>query len=280
MIFLTTVTMTGISITLSSNRLTTLTSSLWRITHRIFLVILVVFLTIIILTTLFQCVPPTMKYSLLSLGTLPHPPKCLNSTVLYTTYGMLHSISSVALLIISFLFLRCLRMSYGTKVRLFILFLIGSISCIASILRPIFHYQDRNNADITRIYTDQITCSAISIFFALLTSNIPVLSVILPKKRRSDPWAIGSAHLSSLSIFNIATRKRSTTSSRLGNGAFIRQGVEGALTMESVRELDKDSFILSTEKRWEEAFETWCQSTHHNSKRKAGDSDDATKDIV
>ena len=51
--------------------------------------------------------------------------------------------------------------------------------------------------------------------------------------------------------------------------------------MESVRELDKDSFTLSTEKRWEEAFETWCQSTHHNSKWKAGGSDDdVTKDIV
>ena len=279
MVFLATVTLTSISITLSNSRLSTLTSPLWRITHRIFLINLVVFLAIIIFTTFFQCVPPATKYSLLSLGTLSHPPKCLNSTVLYTTYGILHSISSVALLIISILFLQCLRTSYGTKLRLCILFLIGSISCIASILRPIFQNQDRNDPDITRIYTNQITCSAISVFFALLASNVPVLSVILRKKRRSDPWVIGSAHLSSLSIFNIATRKRSATSSRLGNDAFIKQGVEGALTMESVRELDKDSFIISTEKRWEEAFETWYQSTHHNSKQKAGDSD-ATKDIV
>ncbi len=49
--------------------------------------------------------------------------------------------------------------------------------------------------------------------------------------------------------------------------------------MESVRELDKDSFTRSTEKRWEEAFETLCQSTHHNLKRKAGGSD-AIKDVV
>ena len=49
--------------------------------------------------------------------------------------------------------------------------------------------------------------------------------------------------------------------------------------MESVRELEKDSFTISTERRWEEAFETWCQSTHHNPKRKAGSSE-ATKDFV
>lgn len=271
--------MTGISITLSNNRLTALTSPLWRTTHRTFLLTLVIFLAIIIFTTLFQCVPPTINYSLLSLGSLSHPPRCLNSTILYTILGILHSVSSIALLIISILFLQCLRMSYGTKLRLFILFLIGSISCIASILRPIFQNQDRNNADITRIYTHQIICSAISIFFALLASNVPVLSVMLAKKRANDPWAIGSPRLNSMSIFNTAARKRSAASTRLGSDAFIKEGVEGALTMESVRELDKDSFTISTEKRWEEAFETWCQSTHHNSKWKPGNNDDATKDI-
>ena len=223
--------------------------------------------------------PPTIKYSLLSLGALSHPPKCLNSTILYTIYGIIHSISSVALLIISILFLQCLRMSHGTKLRLFILFLLGLISCVASILRPIFQNQDRNNADITHVYTNQVICSAISIFFALLASSVPILSVLLPKKRRSDPWAIGSPQLNSLSIFNTAARKRSATSSRLGSDAFIKQGVEGALTMESVRELEKDSFTISTERRWEEAFEAMCQSTHHNSKRKVGSSE-ATKDFV
>ena len=223
--------------------------------------------------------PPTIKYSLLSLGALSHPPKCLSSTILYTTYGILHSISSISLLIIAILFLQCLRISYGTKLRLFVLFLIGSISCIASILRPIFQNQDRKNGDITRVYTNQIICAAISIFFALLASSVPILSVMLPKKWRSNPWAIGLPQLNSLSIFNATARKRSATSSRLGSDAFIKEGIEGALTMESVRELDKDSFTRSTEKRWEEAYQTWCQSTYHNSERKAGGSD-AIKDVV
>ena len=51
--------------------------------------------------------------------------------------------------------------------------------------------------------------------------------------------------------------------------------------MESIRELDKDEFTLETEKRWEEAFEMWCQSRQHNEEWGAGDSDDdAKKDIV
>ena len=52
--------------------------------------------------------------------------------------------------------------------------------------------------------------------------------------------------------------------------------------MEAVRELDKDDFTRSTEKKWEEAFEMWCQSNHHhNSKWRDGDSDeDVRKGIV
>ena len=169
-------------------------------------------------------------------------------------------------------------MSYGTKLRLFVLFLIGLISCIASILRTVFQSRDRNNADITSVYTTQLICAAISIFFAILASSIPILSVMLPKKWRDDPWAISSPQLNSLSMFNTAARKRSATFPRLGSDDFIREGVEGALTMESVRELDKDSFTRSTERRWEEAFEVMCQSNHHNSKRKAGDSD-AIEDV-
>ena len=279
MIFLITVTLIAISITLSNNRLTVLTSPLWRISHRTFLLILIVFLILTILTNLFQCVPPTIKHSLCSLGAPSHPPKCLNSTILYTTLGILHSISSVALLILSISFLQGLRMSYGTKLRLFVLFLIGFISCIASILRTVFQSRDGNSPDITSVYTAQLICAAICIFFALLTSNIPILSVMLPKKWRNDPWAIGSPQLNSLSIFNTAARKRSATFPRLGSDDFIREGVEGALTMESVRELEKDSFTRSTEKRWEEAFEMLCQSTQHNSKRKAGGSD-AIEDVV
>lgn len=272
MIFLITVTLIAISITLSNNRLTVLTSTLWRTNHRIFLLILIVSLIIIILTNLFQCVPPIIKYSLYSFGGPSQPPKCLNSTTLYTTLGILHSISSVALLILSVSFLQGLRMSYGTKLRLFVLFLIGLTSCIASILRTVFQSRDGNDADITSVYTAQLTCAAISIFFALLASSIPVLSVVLPRKWRNDPWAIGSPQLDSLSIFNTAARKRSATFARLGSDDFIREGVEGALTMESVRELDRDSFARSTERRWEEAFEMMCQSTQHNPKRKAGGS--------
>ena len=279
MIFLITVTLTAISITLSNNRLTVLTSPLWGTSHRTFVIILIFFLIIIILTNLFQCVPTTIKYSLCSLGAPSHPPKCLNSTILYTSLGILHSISSVALLILSISFLQGLRMSYGTKLRLFFLFLIGSISCIASILRTVFQNRDENNADIIRVYTAQLICAAISIFFALLASSIPILSVMLPKNWRNDPWAIGSPQLDSLSIFNTAARKRSGTFPRLGSDDFIKEGVEGALTMESVRELEKDSFTRSTEKRWEEAFEMMCQSTQHNSKRKAGGSD-AIENVV
>ena len=223
--------------------------------------------------------PPIIKYSLCSFGALSHPPKCLKSTILYTTLGILHSISSVALLILSISFLQGLRMSYGTKLRLLVLFLIGLISCIASILRTVFQSRDRNNTNITSIYTPQLVCAAISIFFALLASSIPVLSVILPKKWRNDPWAIGSPQLNSLSIFNTAAKKRSATFPRLGSDDYIREGVEGALTMESVRELDKDSFTRSTEKRWEEAFEMMCQSNHHHPKRKAEDSN-AIEDVA
>lgn len=279
MIFLITVTLTAISITLSNNRLTILTSPLWGTSHRTFLLILIVFLITIILTNLFQCVPPTIKYSLFSLGTLSHPPKCLNSTILYTSLGILHSIFSVALLILSTSFLQGLRMSYGTKLRLFVLFLIGLVSCIASILRTVFQNRNESNVDLTRVYTAQLICAAISIFFALLASSIPILSVMLPKKWRNDPWAIGSPQLNSLSIFNTAARKRSATFPRLGSDDFIREGVEGALTMESVRELEKDSFTRSTEKRWEEAFEMMCQSTQQNARRKAGGSD-AIQNVV
>lgn len=170
-------------------------------------------------------------------------------------------------------------MSYGTKLRLFVLFLIGLISCIASILRTVFQSRDGNDAGITSVYTAQLICAAISIFFAILASSIPILSVMLPKKWRNDPWAIGSPRLDSLSIFNTAARKRSASFPRLGSDAFIREGVEGALTMDSVRELDKDSFTRSTERRWEEAFEMMCQTPHHDSKRKTGDSD-AIEDAI
>ena len=235
--------LTSISITLSNIRVTAFSSRFWRVAHLAFLVLLSTVLIAIEFTTLLQCTPPTTQYSLLALGTPSYSPRCLRPSTLYTALGTIHSILAAALLILSALSLHRLGAFTRSEIRLIPLYLIGSLSCIGSILRPIFLNRDGRNLDVIRAYTQQSICSAISIFFALLASSLPVLNN-LPKRWRGESGAVDSLPPVGLAILHASQRRRRSDRSNI----FIKEGVHGRLTMESIRELELDAFAQMTEK--------------------------------
>lgn len=145
LIFWITVGLIKVSITLFNRRLTGLTSRRWMIAHNVFLVLLVCYIVIALFVSLFECSPATSQYSLIRLGKIAKPAKCLNFNTIGIVLSSFHVVFDFALLSVPLIILYKINMNLSKKIRLAFLFSIGSISCIGSALRQ--HYQGQNHAD-------------------------------------------------------------------------------------------------------------------------------------
>lgn len=145
LIFWITVGLIEISITLFNRRLTGLTSARWMVAHYVFLILLVCYITIALLVSLFECSPATSQYSLIKLGKLDKPAKCVDFNTIGITLSSFHVVFDFALLSVPLIVLYKINMNMSKKIRLAFLFSVGSISCIGSALRQ--HYQGQNHAD-------------------------------------------------------------------------------------------------------------------------------------
>lgn len=137
-IFLTAVGVIKMSITCFNMRITGLTSKRWMIAHRTFLSVLVIWTIIAVCTILFNCNPPRAGFDTLAAGKLPDPPKCgsLRRLVeLELTHNVIHIIMDFCLLSVPIIVIWKVQMHWTTKLRLFFVFSVGAISCIASVMR-------------------------------------------------------------------------------------------------------------------------------------------------
>ena len=139
--------MIKISITLFNRRLTGLTSRKWMIAHNTFLILLVGYIIAAPIAISFTCNPPVLLFRLQTLGRTTDQRDCFNQNNVTIALSALHTAFDFALLTVPIVVLFKMQMDLSRKIRLCILFSVGSLSCIGAVMRNIV--QSSKQQDIT-----------------------------------------------------------------------------------------------------------------------------------
>lgn len=142
--------MIKISITLFNRRLTGLTSRRWMIAHYTFLFLLVCYIIATLFLEMFKCHPAASHYSLIRVGQVADRMRCWHSNDIAIGLSSVHVAFDFALLSVPLIVLYKIKMDVAKKIRLAVLFSVGSVSCIASVMR---HW-----VQVKALYRPDMTC--------------------------------------------------------------------------------------------------------------------------
>lgn len=123
------------SITFFNMRLTSLTSRKWKIFHWTFFAALVLYFLTVIFMFMFQCKPPGGNFNLIEAGHRDKTTVCMSDALVTAILSGLHALMDLMLLAIPITVLWKVKMNFNAKLRLYVLFSIGSMSLIGSIMR-------------------------------------------------------------------------------------------------------------------------------------------------
>ena len=118
-------------------RLTGLTSPKWRIAHWTFFGLLVAYTITTLFVFVFQCDPPKANFDSIAAGKLSTAPRCLSENTLGSGLSSIHVAMDFCLLAVPIIVLWRVQMSWATKSRFFVVFGVGAMSCIGSVLRQL-----------------------------------------------------------------------------------------------------------------------------------------------
>lgn len=155
-IFYFTVFLVKISIVLANRRITGMTSKKWQIAHWTYLALLMSILPICVFLNIFTCLPVATSFTLQAIAKVPDPRtiKCLNLNSVSLATRILHIITDWLLLPVPIIIIWRLQMPVSRKIRLMLVFCVGVISSIASVMRNIL---------ISRATLD-LTCTSLNPF--------------------------------------------------------------------------------------------------------------------
>ena len=118
---------------LANKRITGMASKNWQITHWIYLILFMILLPICVFLFIFSCSPVAAMFTLQAIA--KHKTiKCLNVDAISTGLRSLHVITDLLLLPIPIIIIWQLQMRLFQKIRLMLVFCVGLISSIASII--------------------------------------------------------------------------------------------------------------------------------------------------
>lgn len=125
------------SIVMFNRRLTGMTSPRWLIVHWTFFALLVIYTLCALFMTVFQCSPQHAHFDLIAAGKLNSPKKCLSENQVGISLSTIHVAMDFCLLSVPIIVLWKVQMPWSTKIRFFVVFAIGAMSCIGSVLRQL-----------------------------------------------------------------------------------------------------------------------------------------------
>ncbi|THV78795.1 hypothetical protein D6D29_07394 [Aureobasidium pullulans] len=178
-IFFTTVGIIKISICLFLRRISEATSKYPRLANDFFLFLLVGYTLLALFWSCFQCSPAPAMWDKIYSGQLAKPAKCWSTLVVANALSIIHVVMDFVLLLTPIVVLWKVRLNKGTKIRLFIVFSMGSLSCVASVLRELA--QKSISKDITYGYTSLLAWTVVDLTLAVVVASLPVISALIPK---------------------------------------------------------------------------------------------------
>lgn len=122
------------SITAFNIRLTSLASPKWKLTNWMFFVLCALYTLCAFLINLLQCDPPGGNFDLFILARSGRPPRCIGVSNMNTILRVINIVLDYCLLACPLIVLWRVRMSRRKKIRIFALFGVGGLACIASVM--------------------------------------------------------------------------------------------------------------------------------------------------
>ena len=149
-IFYFTVFCVKVSITLANRRIIGMTSKKWQIAHWTYLVILVCLMAICVMLNIFPCSPIATYFTLQSVAEVPDPTtiKCLNLNAISLAIRIRHTVTDWLLLPVPLIITWQLQMPLSRKIRLMLVFCVGFISSLASIIRNVLTQELTSDVDV------------------------------------------------------------------------------------------------------------------------------------
>ena len=140
-----------ISITLANRRITGMTSKKWQIAHWTYLVLLVFLMAICVMFNIFPCSPIATYFTLQSVAEVPDPTtiKCLNLNAISLATQICHIVTDWLLLPVPLIIIWQLQMPLSRKIRLMLVFCVGFISSLASVIRNVLTQELTSDVDVT-----------------------------------------------------------------------------------------------------------------------------------
>ncbi|KAI9838415.1 MAG: hypothetical protein M1837_002498 [Sclerophora amabilis] len=178
-IFFTAVSLTKMSITLFNRRLTGLSSRRWMIVHYVFLTALALHLVITVLLLILAQIPVRAMYDIVWSAKNPGPRKKINVVRIILVLTIINTIFDWLLLAVPILVVWKIQLSKWRKAGLFLIFLVGGLACISSVMR-LAARKESYTVDNTYNTFSFILWTVLDLFFSIIVASLPALSGIFP----------------------------------------------------------------------------------------------------
>lgn len=168
------------SITAFNMRLTGLSSRRWRIAHWTFFGLLIAFTITAFFLNVFQTVPASANFDYIAAGKLHKVPKYLSDFDLALSLGIVHAFMDFCLLAVPIIVVWKVQMTWLIKSRFLVVFAIGFITCISSILRTITTTNVKLTYDPLQTLHSIFRWNLIELTLGVLVANLPTMGTLLP----------------------------------------------------------------------------------------------------
>jgi hypothetical protein len=150
--------------------------------------------------TLFQCDPPYAGWDPIRIAKEGKSFHCISDNIIGTTLSVIHVAMDFGLLSVPLIVLWKVRMSWGTRFRLYFVFSIGAMSFVGSVMRQVEQKKLAINdilcqptsfrqGNLMLSYTGNFVAFEnwilIDLTFGVVAASLPILSAIIPKSWQS-----------------------------------------------------------------------------------------------
>lgn len=184
-----------LSIVSFNMRLTGLSSRKWMYAHWAFFAAIIMHMIAATFLTTFQCVPVVGAWDTIATAHLDKKPKCLSEEQINNPLIITHIIMDFCLLAVPIVVLYKLQMASAIKIRLYLLFSVGCLTCFAAIMRKVS--QDQLKKDVTYNITALIYWTELDMTLTVVVASLPVLGTLLlsqaSSRKPSKPSGVSSS---------------------------------------------------------------------------------------
>jgi hypothetical protein len=166
------------SITAFNMRLSAVWSKRWKYAHWVFFALLGAYTLIAFFLNVFTCRPAVASYDAIEAGKLTNGFKCMSVRQMGTILRAINITMDYMLLATPVIILWRVQMDWKRKIKLFIVFGVGALACIGSVMTLVA--KDHLKSDTLFNYTTLLAWTLVEMSLGVVAASLPIISALLP----------------------------------------------------------------------------------------------------